>query len=196
MTWVALIRHGSTAANDAGQIQGRADVPLSEAGRAAVARLVLPPELAEAAWVASPLARAVETAKLLGIGRLTTDARLIEMDWGKWEGRTLASLRAELGPAMAENEARGLDFAPLGGESPRAVQARLRPWLAEVAKRGRPVAAVTHKGVIRAVLAIACDWDMTGEAPVKLDWSSAHLFTVDGSGAVRPKRLNLALEDG
>ena len=45
----------------------------------------------------------------------------------------LADLRAELGPAMAENEARGLDFRPPGGESPREVQARLKPFLADLA---------------------------------------------------------------
>ncbi len=195
MTWLALIRHASTAWNDAGRIQGRADTPLSEAGRVQARRWVLPPEVSGAAWVASPLARAVETARLLGATPLTTDARLTEMDWGQWEGRTLADLRAELGPAMAENEARGLDFTPAGGESPRAVQIRVRPWLAEVAEGGQAVAAVTHKGVIRAILALAYDWDMTGEPPVELDWASAHLFRLAPSGAPRPGRPNLPLDE-
>ncbi len=194
MTWVGLIRHARTAWNDAGDIQGRADIPLSEAGRAEVAGRVLPPELAGATWVASPLARSVETARLLGADELAIEPRLIEMDWGEWEGRTLAGLRAELGPALADNEARGLDFQPAGGESPRAVQARVRPWLACVAKAGRPVAAVTHKGVIRAVLALAYDGDMRGKPPVKLDWACAHLFTLERSGAPRPRRVNLPLE--
>ena len=193
MTWVALIRHGGTAWNDAGRIQGRADVPLNEAGRADILRRVLPPELSDVAWMASPLARAIETATLLGAPALTTEERLVEMDWGEWEGRTLASLRAELGPRMAENEALGLDFTPAGGESPRTVQGRVRSWLTEVAGNGQAVAAVTHKGVIRATLALACDWDMRGEAPVKLDWRWAHLFTVEPSGAPRPRRLNFPL---
>ncbi len=193
MTWVALIRHGDTAWNDAGRIQGRADVPLNEAGRAEVLRRVLPPELSNLAWMASPLARAVETATLLGARALTIEERLVEMDWGEWEGRTLASLRAEFGPRLAENEALGLDFTPAGGESPRTVQERVRSWLTEVAGNGQAVAAVTHKGVIRATLALACDWDMRGEAPVKLDWRWAHLFTVEPSGVPRPRRLNLPL---
>ncbi len=183
------------AASVPGRIQGRADTPLSEAGRVQARRWVLPPELTGAAWVASPLARAVETARLLGATPLTTEERLTEMDWGQWEGRKLADLRAELGPVLAENEARGLDFTPAGGESPRAVQIRVRPWLAEVAEGGQAVAAVTHKGVIRAVLALACDWDMTGAPPVKLEWCCAHLFTVDAKGRPRLGRPNLALEE-
>ncbi len=117
------------------------------------------------------------------------------MDCGDWEGRTLDSLRRELGAAFADNERRGLDFTPAGGESPRAVQSRLRPWLAEVGAGGRLVAAVTHKGVIRAILALACDWDMTGAPPVELDWSCVHLFRLAPSGAPRPERLNLPLAE-
>src|SRR3546814_10532072 len=59
---------------------------------------------------------------------------LVETDWGAWEGRTLAELRADLGAGMAANEARGLDFRPPGGESPRDVQDRMRPLLAELAR--------------------------------------------------------------
>ncbi|MEE8246650.1 MAG: histidine phosphatase family protein [Alphaproteobacteria bacterium] len=195
MTRLALLRHGRTPWNQAGRMQGRADIPLSAAARAALARRRPPAELDGALWVTSPLARAVETAKLLGACAVAIEPRLVEMDWGDWEGRTLESLRRELGPAFADNERRGLDFTPAGGESPRAVQSRLRPWLAEVGAGGRLVAAVTHKGVIRAVLALACDWDMTGAPPVKLEWCCAHLFWVDAQGRPRLGRPNLALEE-
>ena len=46
---------------------------------------------------------------------------------------------------MAENEGRGLDFRAPGGESPREVQARIRPLLAEIGRDGRDRLAVTHK---------------------------------------------------
>jgi probable phosphoglycerate mutase len=95
---------------------------------------------------------------------------------------------------MAEREATGLDFKPPGGESPRDVQARLQPLLAEIAAAGRPVGAVTHKGVIRAMLALATGWDMRGAAPFHLDWRAAHLFELDREGRPAPLRLNLALE--
>ena len=72
------------------------------------------------------------------------DPRLVEMHWGEWEGRLLAELRDELGAPMRENEARGWDFRPAGGESPREVWARIQPWLAEVAAAGEPTLAITH----------------------------------------------------
>ncbi|MFQ5957917.1 MAG: histidine phosphatase family protein [Alphaproteobacteria bacterium] len=193
MTRLALIRHAATAWSEGGRIQGRADLPLSPRGREAAARRRPPPELAGADWVSSPLARAYETARLMGAASIAREPRLIEMDWGRWEGRRLADLRAELGAAMAANEARGLDFRPDGGESPRDVQERIAPWLAAVAGRGRPVAAVTHKGVIRAVLALASGWDMTGKPPARLAWDCAHLFTLARDGAPAVERLNRRL---
>lgn len=194
MTWIALVRHGRTAWNEARRLQGRADPPLSAEGRAELAQRSLPPELSRVTWVTSPLRRAVESARLLGAGPAALEPRLTEMDWGAWEGRTLAGLRAELGAAMAENEARGLDFRPPAGESPRDVQERVLPWLADTAAAGQPLAAVTHKGVIRAVAALAYGWDMTAPAPVELDWRCAHLFTLDADGSPRPLRANLPLE--
>lgn len=197
MTALALIRHGPTEWSAVHRIQGRTDIALSAEGRAAVGAWRLPPELAAFDPVSSPLRRAVETAKLLranaDAGDPTIEPRLAEMDWGEWEGRRLDDLRRELGGAMAANEARGLDFRPEGGESPRELLARLRPWLAEVGAAGRPTLAVTHKGVIRALLAEAAGWDLTGKPPVRLDWSSAHLFAVDRRGGLRLDRANLSL---
>jgi probable phosphoglycerate mutase len=95
---------------------------------------------------------------------------------------------------MAAAEAAGVDLRPPGGESPREVQARIRPMLAEIAERDRPTAAVTHKGVIRAVLALATGWDMRDKPPHRLDWSAAHLFRLDQSGEPSIARLNVALE--
>ena len=193
MTRLALIRHAATAYNEEHRMQGRRDIPLSAAGRAAAGRWRMPPCLAGADWLTSPLARARETARLLGAVDAAVEPRLVEMDWGRWEGRTIAELRAEQGAAMAENEALGLDFRPEGGESPREVQVRIAPWLAEIAARGRPVCAVTHKGVIRAVFALASGWDMTGKPPARLDWSAAHIFTIAADGAPAVERLNLPL---
>ena len=193
MTRLALIRHAATAYNDEHRLQGRRDIPLSPAGRAAAGRWRIPPTLADADWLTSPLVRARETARLLGVADAAVEPRLMEMDWGDWEGRTIAELRHRQGAAMAANEALGLDFRPAGGESPREVQARLAPWLAEIAARRRAVCAVTHKGVIRAVFALASGWDMTGEPPARLDWSAAQLFTLAADGSPAVERLNLPL---
>ncbi|MBT5266716.1 MAG: histidine phosphatase family protein [Rhodospirillaceae bacterium] len=194
MTTLALIRHGRTEWNLAGRIQGHSDQPLCEAGRVEVAALQVPPELDDFSWQTSPLGRARETAALLGHPDATVEPRLIEMDWGDWEGKSLAALRGQLGSEMTSNEDRGRDFQPTGGESPRQLQDRLGPWLVETGFQNEPIVAVCHKGVIRAVMALAFDWNMLGKPPVRLDWNAAHLFSVAADGDVSPHRLNLSLQ--
>ncbi len=201
-TPLVLIRHGPTQWNLDRRIQGRADPPLAPAGRAAVSAWRLPPELAgpladpgagDWIWLTSPLARARQTAALLHPGQVSVEPALIEMDWGAWEGRRLADLRAEGGADMVEAEARGLDFQPPGGESPRQVQDRLRPLLARLAAAGRPTVGVAHKGVIRALYALANDWDMTGRAPENLRDGCAQRFLLGPGGAPETDQLNLPL---
>ena len=108
------------------------------------------------------------------------------------EGYTLAELRASYAD-IDELESQGLDFRTPGGESPRDVQARVAPLLAEIAAAGVPTAAVTHKGVIRAVFALATGWDMLGKPPFRLDWSSAQLFRLDPAGRPEIDRFNIPL---
>jgi probable phosphoglycerate mutase len=194
MTVVAFLRHGPTAWNGEKRLQGMTDMPLSEAGRALVATWTLPDEIAGWRWHCSPLSRAVETARLLRRGvDAEPEPALREMSFGQWEGFRLDELRPRFGAEMLGNEARGIDLVPPGGESPRAVMARLRPWLASVAAAGRDTVAVSHKGVIRVVLAMATGWDMKGRQPMKLDWQSMHFFRAEAEGTVAIDRLNVPL---
>ena len=151
MTIIALVRHGPTEWNETGIVQGRSDIPLSDAGRALVKTWRPPEEIAEFDWVSSPLKRAVETAHILSGHPEATDERLVEMDWSEWEGMKLPDLRAQLGNLMKAWEAKGLDFRAPGGESPRDVQDRLKPFLAERAAVKKETVVVCHKGVIRAL---------------------------------------------
>jgi len=196
MVRFAVVRHAPTEWNAIGRVQGRTDIPLSEAGRELAAGWSLPADLAEFRAIASPLARTMETALLL-LGRAAvTDERLVEMDWAVWEGRELPDLRAELGDLMVAWEAEGLDFRAPGGESPRDVQGRLTPLLAEVARAARPTLAVTHKGVFRALYALATGWDMTDKPTEKLRDDCVHVFTLSAEGAPAVDRLNLPLGKG
>ncbi|HEX6959072.1 MAG TPA: histidine phosphatase family protein [Ferrovibrio sp.] len=193
MTRLVFLRHGPTDWNASGRLQGRNDQPLSAAGRSSLSGRRLPAPLIRRRWYSSPLRRARETADRLGISALIEPA-LIEMDWGRYEGCTLSELRARHGEAFAANEARGLDFLPPDGESPRQVQDRLRPWLRNIAAAGIDAGAVTHKGVIRAMMAMAYDWPMLGKPPVKLDWRCLHDFDIDRDGRPRPAAMNMSLE--
>jgi probable phosphoglycerate mutase len=192
VTILALLRHAPTEWNAARRLQGRADIPLSAAGRATLAARRLPDEIRGFRSLVSPLQRTRETAALLGLSP-QIDERLVEMDWGRFEGRVITELRREQGKAFLVNEARGLDFTPEGGESPRLVQARVMPLLAEIAGRDEPTLAVTHRGVIRAVYARATGWDMRGEAPHELDLYAMQIFTLGENGAPAVARLNVPL---
>ena len=183
---LALRRHADTAWSVAGRIQGRADLPLLEN-----ISISLPVACRGMRIVTSPLKRCVDTAALLGAPGAPREPRLVEMDWGAWEGESLAALRARLGEEMRENEERGLDFRPPGGESPRMVVSRVKPWLREIALEKQPTLAITHRGVIRAVLAAASGWDMRGKPPAKLDWNAVHLFVLDAGGSPRIVQLNV-----
>ena len=179
MPIIACLRHGATDWNAEGRMQGRRDIPLSASGRADVARWSLPEDLAhDADWFASPLSRAVETAQLVSGVAPRIEPALIEMDWGAWEGSRLDELHARFGDDFTANAARGLDFRPPGGESPRDVVSRVARWLDGIAARERPLVAVTHNGVLRALLVLAMDWDMRGKPPVKLRAATLHRFNL------------------
>ena len=193
MPLLALLRHGPTAWTAERRLQGQTDIPLSPEGKATVLGWELPKEAAGFAWVTSPLARARQTAVLLGHGDAPVDARLVEMGFGDWEGRRIDDLRAELGPSMDALESRGIDFRAPGGESPRDVQQRLAPFLAETGRRGGGVIAVTHKSVIRSLYARATGWPMLGRPPERLAEFALHLFAVDAAGTPAVHRLNLLL---
>ena len=74
-------------------------------------------------------------------------------------------MRERLGDEFTRNAARGLDFRPPGGESPRDVRVRVVRWLDIGREATQPLVAVTHKGVLRALLALATGWDMIGKPP-------------------------------
>ena len=190
----ALVRHASTAWNEEGRLQGMTDTVLSAKGEADARRWRLPSPADGWKRVCSPLKRARRTAELLQPGApVSVEARLREMSFGAWEGRTIADLRESVGASFLAEEDKGLDFQPPGGESPRAVMKRLAGWTREVAEKGEPVVAVSHKAAIRALLALATGWDMMGRPPVKLDWHSAHFFSAEYCGTVRLDRPNVPL---
>lgn len=171
-----LIRHGFTAWNLENRIQGQSDVPLSPEGIAQVRRWQLPQAARDATWFVSPLIRARETARLLGIEPAAIADELIEMDWGEWTGRRIIDLRAELGETMRENERRGLDFRPRGGESPRDVRSRFDRWVKRLPSGSGAIGAVTHKGTIRAAISLATGWDLKKDFEEKLRREVAHRF--------------------
>ena len=158
-----LVRHGITDWNREGRFQGHADPPLSDDGRAEAKvlgeRLAADERYRPRRIVASSLARAFETAELIGTamaaaGQPTVvhpDARLMEVGQGEWEGRTHAELAVDDADRYAAWRTHGGDDQPPGAEPIPAVLARARATLDEaLADVGAwPLCLVSHGGTLR-----------------------------------------------
>jgi broad specificity phosphatase PhoE len=151
---VLFVRHGQTDANRNGVLLGRLDPPLNDTGReqAAVvaARVAL---LQPARIVTSPLVRAMETAQVVAIAcglDVDVDARLIEVDYGEYDGIALAELPSDL-VWKWRNDA---EFAPPGGESLASVGKRMGEYTREVldSLAEGPLVAVSHVSPIKAAV--------------------------------------------
>ena len=83
-----LLRHAPTRWNAQGRLQGRRDIPLSEAGRWEARGYRLPDDLVRRRWFVSPLRRARETAALTGLEPARVEPGLLEMDLAGPAGAT------------------------------------------------------------------------------------------------------------
>ncbi|KUJ80332.1 phosphoglycerate mutase [Ruegeria marisrubri] len=174
MTRLALLRHGHTAWNRAGRIQGRSDIPLDEDARKDLAGYCLPDPWDQAELWSSPLARAVETARLVSGREPKLAPELIEMNWGDWEGKRGLDLIAQPESGYRHIEEWSWNFRPPGGESPAELWQRLCPWIEGLCGDSL---AVCHIGIMRVILAKAHGWDFEGPAPFRIKRN--RLYVID-----------------
>ena len=179
MTQLAILRHGHTDWNRAGRIQGRTDIALDPEARAQLAALRLPAPWGDVDLVASPLARAVETARLVADRAPETTQALMEMDWGQWEGKRGVDLKADPASGFRDIEDWGWGYTPPGGESPADLRARLIPWAEGLQ---RDTVAVCHIGVMRVLLAHAMGWDFSGPAPFQVKRNRLYILHITPDG--------------
>ena len=161
MTTIILVRHAATTWSGR-RYCGRADPPLSVAGRRMAAELAteLAPMLPAAVRiVSSPSRRAIATAEAIA-WQLTgafveVDDRWLETDVGLAEGLTFDEV-AERFPNLAAALANGsasIDWP--GGETASDLERRIDDAWAAVVAAGRPAVVVSHAGSIRVAIAIA-----------------------------------------
>lgn len=183
-TRIYLVRHGATVVGGEDRFAGETDVPLSEVGREQAGALGerLAAERLDACY-ASPLSRAVETARLIAAphGRLViTRPALREMSHGRWEQKTRAEVE-DLYPREYDRwESDPFSFAPEGGETGLAVTARALPALLEIVavhKDGQ-VLVVSHKATIRLLISALLGFDARKYRD-RLDQSPACLNILD-----------------
>ena len=150
-----LARHGESTGNAEKLVFGQWDCPLTETGRMqarALGRSL--GDVPIARIVASPLKRAIETARIACPNRpIETDARLMEQSMGCWEGLTEAEALADnpsLWQAMLSDWTDDRAVPP-GGESYAQLRARVSSALDEIVARGKDMLIVTHAGVLAAL---------------------------------------------
>ncbi|MBQ9060727.1 MAG: histidine phosphatase family protein [Firmicutes bacterium] len=100
-TTIYIIRHGQTDLNLKRVLQGRSDMPMNETGQSQAkeaARLFQDRGIEFDMIWSSPLQRAVRTARIVAGEEtpLQTDERLLEMDYGPYEGADLLSPSPEI----------------------------------------------------------------------------------------------------
>ena len=166
-TRLVVIRHGETAWNAEGRLQGHQDIRLNALGlRQAVSLVAALADEGLAAVVASDLQRAWQTGAALATGLglpLHAEPGLRERCFGMLEGLTHAEIEAQWPDHARRWRHREPGFAPAGGESLVDFQARCLATVDRVAATfaGQTVALVCHGGVLdglyRAATHVALD---------------------------------------
>lgn len=157
-----LLRHGQTAMSAAKQYSGRANPELTELGKKQA--LAAAQALADThidAVVCSPLRRCQQTAAAVVKGRdlrVETVDDLIEVDFGRWEGKTFAEADAA-DPELHARWLKDTSVACPGGESLRAVHRRVSAARRELQQRyaGQTILVVSHVNPIKSFVRQALD---------------------------------------
>ena len=191
-TRVFLVRHGATVLTAEDRFAGSSDVPLADYGRDQAQRLALRLSgEAVAAVYASPLGRAVETARILARPhRLEVHERaeLREIAHGRWEQMTRQEVEEKYPEEVEAWDDDPFTFAPQGGESGLAVSSRALPALLDIvrAHQGETVIVVSHKATIRLLLSLLLGFDPRRYRD-NLDQSPAALNIVDFRSPTRAR---------
>lgn len=195
MGLLLLIRHGRTPANVDGILAGRMPgVELDEVGKKTAYelgdRLGTVPVVQV---VSSPLERTQQTASLaLSTVPIELDERLIECDYGQWQGRKISELATEdLWKVVQEKPA---DVTFPSGESMTSMASRavecIREWDAKLsAEHGNDVvwAAISHGDVIKAICADALGMSLNDFQRIMVDPCSVSVIRYGESGSAVSK---------
>lgn len=148
---IYIIRHGQTELNRRQVLQGRSDACLNETGIAQAQQMAS--ALAGVAFChvfSSPLRRAVQTARIVAPNvEPEMDERLIEMDYGPYEGTNLTALPPEVRTFFG-------DFvhnpAPAGMEPLSSVKRRAGSFLEDVKGLEGNILISTHAIAMKGIL--------------------------------------------
>ena len=150
---IYIVRHGQTQMNSAHALQGRSNLPMNEHGveqANTVARQLRERGISFARVYASPLQRAVHTARIIAPeAEPVLDDRLLEMDYGPYEGTDLTSIPPELQEFCR-------DFAhnpaPEGMEQRSSVVERAGSFVEDIRALPGDILVSTHAIAMKGIL--------------------------------------------
>ncbi len=187
---IVFVRHGQTASNRGGQLQGRFDAPLTAEGEAQAKCVAAALQReAPARVVSSPLVRARATADAIAasLGLVAeVDDRLVELDYGEWDQLRMLDIPAEAWRKWRET----VSFSPPGGESLEAVTARVVEFCNDhfSAATDESVVAVSHVSPIKAAVCWALGTDERASWRMRLGLAS--ITRIDGGEDRAPLLLS------
>jgi len=121
----------------------------------------------------SPLTRCVQLAETFS-GTVTTDARLLELDFGDWEGLRFDAIEAGLLQQGTDNF---VHAAPPNGESFSDICLRAGLfWRDLLSREAEQALVITHAGVIRALLVYILKLPPARAFQFRVDPGSVHKF--------------------
>ena len=149
-----IMRHGQTNMNQARVMQGQSNHPLNDTGREqarTVGRRFKELGISFDLVFSSPLDRAVDTAKLVSGKDPVTDPRLLEMDYGPYEGTSLNDLPEEILYFFRDFQNHP---APEGMEQLSAVVARTGDFVEEIKElaKDKNILISTHAISMKGIL--------------------------------------------
>jgi uncharacterized phosphatase len=204
MTRFFIIRHGETVWNaDHNRYSGRTDVELSDKGRlqAEQAAALLKGSRFNRIY-ASTLIRARETAKPIAANHsleLQTDERLVEADFGQWEGKHSHIVQSEhaeqwkawVGDAAPEVRAGGT------GETRGEIAERMTSFITDSAKAypEERIAVVSHSTAIRLLVASILGMPLYAFRRLSLSNAGVTIIDTDKDGKCTVLQFNGGLDE-
>lgn len=199
MLSVYLLRHGETAYNaDGNRYCGRTDLALTDKGIAQAKAVFeqLKGKKIDAVY-SSPLKRANDTAKIAsGNEKVAVDGRLIEIDFGNWEGKRREEFVAE-NPSIWQQWEQNPATAQAGGTGENAQQVieRVDDFFGEMLTKhkNQTILVVGHNGINRFYMAHKLGMPLKNYRKIVQHNSSLTFFQLDDNGEFTLEKLNTTI---
>jgi alpha-ribazole phosphatase/probable phosphoglycerate mutase len=196
MLTIYLLRHGQTQWNaEGGKYLGRTDLPLTETGlRQAQEAARQLAGISFTAIYSSPLQRAFHTAQIAGGGApVITDERLVETDFGAWEGKTKDEVTMDDAALLASWEKDpSTTKAGATGETALSVLMRTNDFFNFVQQQHQEgnILVVAHNGVNRFYLSHKLGMPLKNYHQLVQENSAITEFTLNKEGVLVLYKLN------